>query len=403
MKGLFRRAVDRTPFSVERRLQRTLGEIHPDTHLRHADISCWAEGLSRVARDESGEGGELHLQHRSLLAALDHRFGSRWEGNWPRILIHLPPPEKALAWASNARNMLECFRYMGVDAHALPWDSPIARSLETHRSNVLLTIWHHDYLVRIDWDAVAAYRANGSDLLIGINAPEEELYGSEVVRELISWSKDAGVSFFFKDRPREYAQSSYERFWEAGYDVLALEYGANPLLYHPVVGVPSDLNYCFLGSLHRDKWSRYLSHFGPILKRHPGFLMGPGWPTGPQKTLRPEAHRFLYGRAAVGLNLHHETQLRFPVDLNERTYNLATVGIPQVIDSPRLLGQRFSDEMVFRGDSAASFQEQFEFALADRNEAQNRVLAAHRHVMENHTMFHRLTEFLTDLDAVYRA
>lgn len=401
LRGLYRRAVDRLPFSVEKRLQAALSEIHPNTLSWHAGVAQWAEVqvASFVGDEVEATENELQDQHRSLMADLDLEFRSRWRDSWPRVLIHLPPPEKALAWASNARNMLDCLRYMGVDAEALDWDAPICTSLEKHRPNILLTIWHEDYLRRIDWKAVREYRT-GSRLLVGINAPEEELYGADVVRDLISWSKGVDASFFFKDRPRAYVETSYHRFWDAGYEVLALEYGANPLLYYPVSGAPVDLDYCFLGSLHRDKWSRYLSYFGPILKRHPGFLIGPGWPTGPKKTLPPETHRFLYGRAAVGLNLHHETQLRLPVELNERTYNLASAGIPQVIDSPKLLSQRFDDGMFFRAESASDFYRQFERALGDRLEAKKRALAAHAHVLKNHTMFHRLTEFLMDVKGV---
>lgn len=399
-KGIYRRLVDRTRFSVNQRLERAVLETHPATLLRHHDIATWAEDRARQhAEIEGSVCGEFVARHRSFMRDLTREFAGRWSHSSVRVLIHSPPPEKALAWASNMKNILDCLRFMGIAAERHAWDAPIEASLTKHRPNVFLTIWHDDYLRRINWSAITEYRAQ-SELLVGINAPEEELYGRDLVRELIRWSKKHGISFFFKDRPREYVSSSYGRFWDAGYDVVALEYGANPLVYRPVEEVAVDIDYCFLGSLHRDKWSRYLAYFRPILKGYRGFLLGPGWPTGPQKTLPPRTHRFIYARASAGLNLHHETQLKLPVELNERTYNLASAGIPQVIDSPLLLPQRFTDEMVFRADTPADYLKQFNVTLEDPCEARRRALNAHDHVLRHHTMFHRLSEFLADLNQV---
>ena len=402
IRSLRRRAVDQTPMSLNKRLQARLASIHPSTISRHSEVAEWAIRAAQQG-SLSGSGSEravLLAQHEGLMSELAVNFRSTWSGTWPRVLLHLPPPEVALAWSSNVRNILDGLRYLGIEADVLAWDSSIEESLERFHPNILMTIWHRDYLERIDWELIRRYRKR-SPLLIGVNAPEEELYGSEIVDDLLRWSSSTRVSFFFKDRPKTYVQGSYPRLWAAGYEVISLDYGANPLLYHPVQGVAVDLDYVFLGSLHRDKWSRYLSHFSPILSRHAGFLLGPGWPTGPQTTLPSETHRFIYARAAVGLNLHHGAQLSTPVDMNERTYNLAAAGVPQVVDSPMLMKERFSDEAFFCANSAGEFQELFELALKDRREATRRASLAHEEVLKNHTMFHRLAEFLVDLEGIW--
>lgn len=398
-KGVARRAIDSTQFSVRKRLEKSLSRVHDQTISRHVAIVQWACRQAEVGADfgQQVRSEDLGKQHERLMKELDRRFRGALQSQSLRILIHLPPAEVALAWSSSVGNMLSCFDYLGIRAEALPWDAPVERMLTTFKPNVLLTIWHENYLKRIDWEAVAGFRQE-SPLLIGINAPEEELYGSKLVGQVLGWADKAGVSFFFKERPRAYLAGSYERFWDRGYEVVALEYGANPLLYYPVGGVEVDMHYSFLGSLHRDKWSRYLSYFGPILERHPGILIGPGWPTGLPRTLPAEAHKFIYARASIGLNLHHETQLKEPVEINERTYNLAAAGIPQVVDSPILIRERFSDEAFFRAESAADFQDLFESALSDPHEALRRASAAHQEVLMGQTMFHRLSEFADDLE-----
>jgi hypothetical protein len=366
------------------------------------DVVRWAE--SRV-RDTERSGLQtpeeevLLEQHRSLMSGLDDQFRGRMKRSWPRVLIHVPPPQVALAWSSTARNTIDCLRYLGIEAYAHPWNVPISKSLELHQPNVFLTLWPDTYLEQIDWEVVRRYRET-SRLMLGINAPEEETYGRQTVDQLLEWATKSKVSFFFKERPQPYLARSYSGYWAAGYEVLALEFGANPLLYHPVAGVTRDLEYCFMGSLHRDKWSRYLSYFGPIIKERAGFVLGPGWPTGPCKTLVPEAHRFVYGRSLVGLNLHHPLQLRETVEMNERTYNLAAAGVTQVMDRPALLAERFSDDAFFVGDSPSEFRNNVSLAINNRDEAFRRALLAHDQVLRNHTMFHRLTEFLENVERV---
>jgi spore maturation protein CgeB len=99
-------------------------------------------------------------------------------------------------------------------------------------------------------------------------------------------------------------------------------------------------------------------------------------------------------RAKVALNLHIQNQIDWPSELNERTYNLAACGVPQLIDAPKLLFKRFQPDSFFVASSPAEYQKYFRFALNDPKEGQRRALQAQREVFEKHTIFHRAEAFI---------
>ena len=108
-------------------------------------------------------------------------------------------------------------------------------------------------------------------------------------------------------------------------------------------------------------------------------------------------NRFIYARARVGINLHLDEQVIWANELNERTYTLAACGVPQLIDSPKLLGARFSEGAMFQANSAKEYLDLFHHILSSPDEAQAKATIALEEVYAKHTTFHRAEIFINQL------
>src|SRR5262249_24063464 len=153
--------------------------------------------------------------------------------------------------------------------------------------------------------------------------------------------------FFYSFQAEAFVRTRYRPFTDRGFRVLSLEFGANPIQFHPVAGIERDLNFVFLASNNAEKWEREIAFFARVFHNHPGVILGPGWRRRTASHLPPHQLRFLYARAKVGVNLHVPFQIADPTELNERAYNLAASGVPQLMDNPALLPERFGPGCVY--------------------------------------------------------
>ena len=206
------------------------------------------------------------------------------------------------------------------------------------------------------------------------------------------------IDFYYNFGAPEYLKEreDFRRFFEEGYQIHSIEFGANPLLYFPVDGIDRDIPFVFLGSSNADKHKRYIEWFGQIFKEHPGFINGPGW-KGMSSSIKMNLNRFIYARAKVGINLHVEDQVSWANELNERTYTLAACGVPQLIDNPKLLLDRFSEGAMFQASSPKEYLNLFHHILASPEEAQKRAILSLEEVYNKHTTFHRAEGFIKQL------
>jgi|SRR5882672_1263072 len=384
-----------------RRFRRFEASFHPETWRRHDSLLAWAE--SQVASFDEEESLRLYRESEDpvvrqgykLATSAVQQFRNRCrEFDHIRILIHVPPATVSSAGFSLFSNFLQSFRFLGVPVREFGWFDDTREILEDFQPTVLLTSDHDGYLSRINWKSIAEYRQT-RPLGVGLTASLQE-YGNTSLQNRLNWADQHDVNFYYSFRAPQYVSERYRPFFERGYQILHLEFGANPLLYYPVPGIKRDLNYVFLGSSNPDKRDRLYSYCGPVFSEYPGYIDGPWW-SSIAGFGSPETHRFLCARAKVGLNLHIQNQIDWACELNERTYNLAACGVPQLIDAPKLLFARFQPDSFFVADTPAEYKNQFKDIMNDPQEAQRRALQAQREVFTNHTVFHRVKAFVESL------
>ncbi|WP_114651852.1 hypothetical protein [Polynucleobacter necessarius] len=266
-----------------------------------------------------------------------------------RILIQIPDARFSPAGYSLFSNLMESLNYIGIPARALGWEEKIQSALDQFKPTILLSSDNHEYLRRIDWDVVAKYKSCHK-LRVGLSAALEE-YESTPLLPRLAWAKAHDIDFFYSYRDEDYVRSrkEYAPFFDAGYQILYIPFGANTLHYFPVAGFERDLNYVLMASRKRE----HIAYLKNIARQYSGFLDGPGWKQVKHFQFNRERDCYIYARAKVGLNVHLPEQIDWACELNERTYQLAACRVPQLIDHPMLLNKIFGSNSFFIANSPA--------------------------------------------------
>ncbi|MDH4479055.1 MAG: glycosyltransferase [Rhodoferax sp.] len=310
-----------------------------------------------------------------------------------RILIQVPPPAYSPAGYSLFTNLAESLDFIGVPTQILGWDDDTATSLDSFSPTVLLTSDHHSYLAKIDWTAITRYKT-AKRLRVGLTASLAE-YDNTPLPERLAWSAKNGVDFYYTFRDEGYVttRDGYQQFFEAGYPMLYLPFGANILHYYPVAGFERDLDYAIIAT----RKSEHISYLKYIARQHIGFIDGPGWKHVRDFRFNRARDRYIYARAKVGLNVHLPEQIDWACEVNERTYQLAACGVPQLIDHPKLLDSLFSQSSLYVASGPAHYLHLFKNIMDQPEEAVQRALLAQQEVFSRHTTFHRADSFMRQL------
>lgn len=340
------------------------------------------------------------LLGRQLRERILNEYRNKYENHADlRILIHIPPSDVSPAGSSVFSNLVSCFGFMGIPARGLYFTDCLNSVLKEFSPNMLLTSDHELYLSRIDWDLISKYRI-AKKLKIGLTASLEE-YGNTPLKTRLISARLQGVDFFYSFRSSDYIRNrkEYIPFFDEGFPVISIEFGANPLIHFPEFVEEPKVDYVFLASSNYDKWKRYVAYLQPIAKKYKGIVAGPGWSFCSGFRMRPECDRFFYACARIGLNLSIDDQILWASELNERTYILAACGVPQLIDNPKLLAARFSDDSLFSADSPREYVSLYRDMLSSPEECERRSLIALGIVYDRHTIFHRVDAFMEQLHA----
>ena len=374
--------------------------IHALTIENHDQIIAEAESALENKQIYEAEDAyaasddQLIRQGHALKKRAEQQFKDKYvASDMERIIIHVPDPVFSPAGYSLFTNLAECLEFLGIPAHILGWNDSISRATEAFQPNVLLSSDHSSYLERIDWAAINSYKRS-SILKVGLTASLAE-YDNTPLEHRLDWAKKYEVDFYYSFRDEAYVKErkEYRPFFDAGYQILHLPFGANILHYYPVAGFRRDIDFVLIATKKRE----HTVFLKDIAKLHHGFIDGPGWKHAPHFQFNRERDRYIYARAKVGLNVHLPEQIDWACEVNERTYQLAACGVPQIIDHPKLLDKLFSNDAFFVADTPKQYTEHFEAIVNEPVVAQQRALVAQKEAFDRHTTFHRAESFVQQL------
>ena len=372
-------------------------KVHPATWQKHDSILDWA--IAKAASDQVSNslGSSIVQRGQELRTSVLSEFRNKYQSlHGIRILIHIPSKEKSPGGYSLFSNLFDSIDYLGIPCERLGWEQSIKEKLTSFQPTIFLTSDNDIYINRIDWAAIQRYRTSYG-LSVGLTA-SIEAYGNTSLVKRLRWAKNQKIDFYYSFRSQKYLNSreDYKPFFLDGYPIYSVEFGANPIHYFPVGGINKDLSYVFLASSNADKQKRYAEWLKPICENSAGFLDGPGW-TRTNRYAPTSAHRYLYARAKVGLNLHIDDSINWSSELNERTYILAACGVPQLIDNPKLLHDRFTEGAMLHADTPKEYNELFHHMLVTPEDNQAYAMVALEEAYKKHTTFHRAEELIKQL------
>ena len=137
-----------------------------------------------------------------------------------------------------------------------------------------------------------------------------------------------------------------------------------------------------------------------IVTRYSGFIDGPGWKHVNSFKFKRERDRYIYARAKIGLNVHLPEQIEWACELNERTYQLAACGVPQLVDHAKLLDKLFGVDHLHIADSPNHYFHLFQKMHDEPDSLIQQTLALQDIVFSQHTTFHRANEFVCQLNSL---
>ena len=316
-----------------------------------------------------------------------------------RILIHLPSLEHSPGGYSIFLNIYETLSFMGINVNLLNWDDNFDIIFNQYQPNIFITSDEVNYLSRINWKLIKEYKEH-KKLKVGLTASLEE-YGNSPLNDRIKWAKDNLIDFYYSFRAKEYTdqRKEYDAFRENGFNICNIEFGANLLKFYPVNELDQkQFDYIFFGSTNYSKQKRYFDYFLPILKSsYNGMIWGPGWPWAKTEILL-ENQKLYYSKSKIALNLHLQEQIDWPCELNERTYILAACKVPQLLDNPALIKYRFSEDSYFSATNPKEYIHLMNYMIQNVEEVKWRTDKMYDEVINKHTTFHRMENFISFLN-----
>ncbi len=318
-----------------------------------------------------------------------------------KILIHLPPFELSPAGFSIYTNLYENLVHLGIDCRFLQFSDDINLALKEFTPNVFLTSDDSDYIERICWDKIADYKLY-NNLLVGLTASLEE-YGSSPLEGRLNWAKYNHIDFYYSWRSQEYLQErkEYKLFYNYGFKIISIEFGANILKFHPVISNSiKQLDYIFFGSVNPQKKNRFKNYFTRITNNYKGAVYGPGWEWYKNDVAFSD-QKYYYSASKVCLNLHLDEQILWPCELNERTYILGACNVPQLIDNPALLSSRYNIDNFYSADTPENYFDVFNYMLSNYDEVEYKTNKIFLETISKHTYFDRVEDFIRNISLLF--
>lgn len=254
--------------------------------------------------------------------------------------------------------------------------------------------------------------ASNARLVLVIGGPELE---PELVTSLRTATGIPWINWFPDDLRTAHdacrRARAYDRVFVAGSDVAArmehelgkavqvVPFAADPSVYRPLRSKDQyRANVVFAGAAtpRRELLLSVLTGFGLA-------LWGPGWrKTSLRDYCRgevPGTDQYVraYGGASVAINIHHTAGGNGSDEgtVNQRLFELAAIGVPQVVDARGDLPAMFTPgEEVIVFQDAAELRARVQAALQDLQAVEPMAAAARQKALSRHTYMHRMKEIL---------
>ncbi len=376
--------------------------IKSQTWLNREASLDWAENclknkeIYESESDFNNSNDPIVRQGYELKKKAEKEFKNKLSGKInERVLIQIIDWKTSPAGYSLFTNIKESLNFIGVPADELAWNENISVALERFKPTIFLLGDHSVYLSRIDWSVIKKYKEKNT-LKVGLTASLEE-YGNTPLAGRLEWAKENNIDFYYTFREESYikARKEYKPFFEKGYSIFSIPFGANPLIHYPLPNIKKTLDYVFIASVNKTKAQRYLKFMNYITKKYNGFIDGPGWKKTSDFSFNRNRDRYIYAKSKVGLNIHLEEQIEWANETSERTYQLAMCGVPQVTDHAKVFDILFKKDSLFIADTAKEYRDKFESILKNPELTQKHALQAQKEVFEKYTTFHRAEKFVT--------
>lgn len=327
----------------------------------------------------------MQLRQQLLQQQADTQPLKGWQ-----VLIQLPPDAFSPGWASWFGSIGEAMQLMGAHVHLQwnNWNEGLVSSADLILSQANPAFVQH-------WPAQMHQWLKPNAIFACYCSFEQQ--NEDAATQLYTQLRQQGVNLLLNAADAAYIHQSPHSSWAqaaASLRIASLPFGANPLRHYPTPWLMPNADYVFLGSANYDKAKRYHDFFYPLMqRRYRGIMAGQGWPWSNDYSLLTQRDRWMYAQATVGINLHLQSQVDAPTELNERTYILFASGTPQLIDRPALLEQYFLPH-AFTADSSSQYIQLLEKALQDENLRWEQAAAKLEEVYQQHTVFHRVAAWL---------
>jgi hypothetical protein len=311
-----------------------------------------------------------------------------------QVLLHLPPKSFSPGGYSWLHNLGLAFGHMGINTFQF-WDTSAELKLDKNKETLLFTS-HSPVYVEALIKSNILHTIRKQSIKIGFTASFDSSKNEMFDDVLFQANKYNFDSFFYTFYQQDYIESTalYSFLQSNNKRVYNLEFAANPLYHYPSQYINKVADYVFLGSVNYDKLNRYNDYFQPLFNlKYKGIVAGPGWKWSKNYHFNLENDKFIYAQAKIALNLHIDIQMNSPSELNERAYQLAAYGIPQLTDNPMVLKSKFNQIGLVATDSEEysylfkRFYQEDDFLLKLSNKAM-------LEVYERHLTFHRIENFL---------
>lgn len=319
-----------------------------------------------------------------------------------KIIVHTLPFTVSPAGYSIYSNYHEALQFLGLESYFTTDGNEVSHLLQEDGRKCLLLSHDNPYCRNsLDWTLLSNL-SKTDRLVIGLNIGD--LYDSSCLDPIqrINDNTLNGVSFYISFSVPDYILSAdgiYSVIRNQHIPIISLEFGCNCFLYRPLIK-DKIYDYVLLASSNSDKRSRYYNYLPSILHEMKGLINGPGWPF--TRYCIPRAyHSHFYACSKVGLNLHIESSLKFQCDLNERFFNLISAGIPQIVDKISLMDRYVDSSLMYLAENPREYYDLFHHALDDYDKSLMNAAKLRKQILENHTIFHRMKQFLSNVNILF--